>query len=246
MRVGRYRFAPPWWGVLVLILVAGALCGLGVWQIDRGETKQAMLAQRAAASQSAPTPLARELGDDASARAAHGQHYTLTGRVDASHQLLFDNQVFEGRVGYRVWTPVVLEDGRRVLVDRGWVPLGPGGRSQPPDPEAPTGTVTFSGRWRDLPEAGMRLGDGGACEQRGWPRVLNYPTIAQVRCQYDGPVAAGLLLMAEDAPGGFARDWDSQLSRMPPVRHYGYATQWFAMALAVLAIFVIVNLKRVR
>ena len=92
----------------------------------------------------------------------------------------------------------------------------------------------------------MRLGDGGACEQRGWPRVLNYPTIAQVRCQYDGPVAAGLLLMAEDAPGGFVRDWDSQLSRMPPVRHYGYATQWFAMALAVLAIFVIVNLKRVR
>lgn len=243
MRIGRYRFAPPWWGALVLVAVAGALASLGVWQISRGEAKQAMLAQRDRASQIDPEPIAAHL---AGKGPTPGQRYTVSGRVDGAHQILFDNQVFDERVGYRVWTPVVLNDGTRVMVDRGWVPLGPGGREAPPKPAAPSGDVEMAGTWRTLPQPGLRLGGEDACDQTGWPRVLNYPTAEQLRCQYDGPVANGLFLLAENDPRGFARDWGSALSRMPPIRHFGYALQWFAMAIAVIAIFVIVNLKRIR
>ena len=49
MRLGRYRFAPPLWGWVIVLLGMAALSSLGIWQIQRGESKQAMLAQRQAA-----------------------------------------------------------------------------------------------------------------------------------------------------------------------------------------------------
>lgn len=242
MRVGRYQFAPPWWGVLAFMLVSGAMCALGMWQIDRGVSKRQMLAQQEAAIKSAPEPFSSSSAEVPD----YGHRYTVTGRMDAEHQILFDNQVFDEKVGYGVWTPMVLADGRRVLIDRGWVPLGRGGRSDVPEPSSPTGELTMTGLWRDLPEPGMRLSDDLACEGAGWPRVLNYPTIESIQCHFDGPVVDGLLLLDEDDARGFARNWQAGLTRMPPVRHYGYALQWFAMAVAVLAIFLIVNFKRTR
>ncbi|GAB3681014.1 SURF1 family protein [Salinisphaera aquimarina] len=246
MRVGRYRFAPPWWGVVVLVLVAGALCSLGIWQIDRGESKQIMLAQQKAAGKAAPLSFSSAATDAPAQTPAYGHRYTVAGRVDAGHQILLDNQVFDQRVGYRVWTPIIQADGRRVLVDRGWVSLSAGGRNQPPTPRAPKGHVEMTGLWRGLPEPGLRLGADQACDATGWPRVLNYPEIASVRCQYTGPVADGLLLLDERDTRGFPRNWQLGLTRMPPIRHFGYAAQWFAMAAAVAVIFLVVNLKRIR
>lgn len=246
MRLGRYRFAPPLWGVLALILGSGLLVSLGLWQIQRGENKREMLAQRQAASKSAPLNFMRTLEAAGGGAPDYGHRYTVSGRMDAGRQILFDNQVHKGQVGYRVWTPVILADGRRMLVDRGWVPPGPGGRAAPPHPEAPSGHIEMTGLWRDLPQPGLRLGDAAACEATAWPRVLNYPDIGQLRCQYDSDVVDGLLLLEEDDSRGFVRDWDQAMSRMPPIRHFGYAFQWFAMAAAVLVIFVMVNIRRIR
>ena len=246
MRIGRYRFAPPLWGVLVLLVTLGLLISLGLWQIQRGDSKQEMLAQRQAASKSDPVDCGSALHSDDGTGPAYGHRYTINGRMDAGHQILFDSQVHDERIGYRVWTPVVLADGHRVLVDRGWVPLGPKGRAEPPNPSAPDGRVTMTGLWRDLPEPGMRLGAGANCQASGWPRVLNYPTVEQLNCQYTGAVVDGLLLLDQADHRGFVRDWDHQLVRMPPVRHFGYALQWFAMAAAVAVIFIVINLRRIR
>lgn len=245
MRIGRYRFAPPVWSVLVLLAVAGLMAGLGVWQIQRGEYKQAMLAQRQAAIKSAPEPFVTQAAKNEDGVPPYGRRYTVAGRMDATRQILLDNQVHNERIGYRVWTPVLLKDGRRVLVDRGWVSLGPGGRSTPPDPEGPRGDVSVTGIWRDLPRPGMRLGDP-SCADAPWPRVLNYPTVATLRCQYDAPVVDGVLLLDGDDPRGFVRDWNAELVRMPPIRHFGYALQWFAMTAAVVVIFLVLNLRRNR
>ncbi|MDN5862848.1 MAG: hypothetical protein L0H19_05295, partial [Salinisphaera sp.] len=57
-------------------------------------------------------------------------------------------------------------------------------------------------------------------------------------------VVNGILLLGNDQPGGFPRDWtDVGLS---PMRHIGYAVQWFAMAAAVVVLFVLVNRRRSR
>lgn len=247
MRVGRYRFVPPWWSVVVLLAFLVLFVSAGFWQIQRAQAKQVMLAQQQAAGKSRARPLIEALGSGGGAGAEqfYGENFVATGRFDGAHQILLDNQVFDDRVGYRVWTPLILPDGRRVLIDRGWVSIGPDGRADPPSPQAADGTVTVRGLLRDLPEPGIRLGNAPACEGAGWPRVLNYPTIETVRCLYNAPVVDGLMLLDEADPRGFARDWRANIG-MPPIRHYGYAVQWFAMALAILVIFLVVNLKRIR
>lgn len=238
MRLAGRRFAPPLWAWVAVLPLLALLLWLGTWQVQRGQAKEGILAERAAARQAEPQSLPAAGGN---AAALYGRAVAAGGEYRDGRQILLDNQVSRGRVGYRVWTPLQLGDGRLVLVDRGWVAAGRD-RSRTPNPSAPAGETAIRGIWRDWPEPGLRLEAPGACEQTGWPRVLNYPSYAQIACQYDAPVVNGLLLLAEDAPGGFARDWDDL--GLPPLRHYGYAVQWYALALAVAVLFVALNLKR--
>lgn len=219
----------------------------GVWQIQRGQAKGAMLTQRKAASKGPAQPLRSVLNriDMSKTTPLERQHVVAHGRYDGAHQILLDNQTQDRRVGYRVWTPLLLADGRRVLIDRGWVPFGPGGRAQPPNPSVPDGVIAVRGLLRTLPQPGLRLGDAPQCDVAAWPRLLNYPTIATIRCLYQAPVINALVLLDEGEPHGFVREWHAETS-MPPARHYAYAVQWFALALAVIVVFMVVNMKRTR
>jgi len=65
-----------------------------------------------------------------------------------------------------------------------------------------------------------------------------------VRCQYAAPVVNGLLLLDEKDSNGFVRDWDEDLVGLSPFGHYGYASQWFLMAVVAGIIFLVVNTRR--
>lgn len=229
----------PWWSWLLLLFGLLLFGSLGVWQLHRAHAKTVMLEQRAAADNAPARPLVQ------ARLPAHlyGKRVVVTGEYLSDQQILMDNQTHEGRVGYHAWTPLQVADGRLVLVDRGWVPLGID-RAHPPSPPVPSGTRQVRGLWRAWPQAGIALHADDICDRHDWPRVLNYPQYRQVACQYDAPVVDGLLLLSEEAPGGFPREWDSL--GLSPMRHIGYAVQWFAMALAALVIFVVVNVRRNR
>ena len=51
-----------------------------------------------------------------------------------------------------------------------------------------------------------------------------------------------LLLLADDQPDGYLRDWRPAATGVD--RNMGYALQWFAMAATLLVIYVVVNLKK--
>ena len=51
-----------------------------------------------------------------------------------------------------------------------------------------------------------------------------------------------IIRLDQQQPHGFLRDWP--VVSMPPARHYGYAVQWFSMALVVFLIFISLNLKK--
>lgn len=44
------------------------------------------------------------------------------------------------------------------------------------------------------------------------------------------------------SPHGYVRDW--QIVPFSPQRHLGYAFQWFALAVGMLVIFIVVNTNR--
>ncbi|MGB7755776.1 MAG: SURF1 family protein [Salinisphaera sp.] len=245
MHIGSFRFAPPWWGVLITAVGVAILSALGVWQIERAHYKERLVAEHAAAERAGPQHLQLDVADVESGNGPrHGYRYIFVGHYDAAHQLLLSNQVEGTQTGYRVWTPLILDSGVRVMVDRGWVPKT-GDRGAPrPNPKAPTGEMTVRGYWQGFPQPGLRFGADQQCNLAGWPRALNYPAPATVRCQYRAPVANGLLLLDPKAPGGFVRDWDEDAIGLRPWAHYVYASQWFLMAMIAVIILVVVNTRR--
>ena len=53
-----------------------------------------------------------------------------------------------------------------------------------------------------------------------------------------------MIRLDPDQPQGFRRDW-RPVTEMGPATHVGYAVQWFGLALALVVIYVVVNIRRV-
>lgn len=240
LRIGNREFAPPAWGVALVALGLAVFVSLGYWQLGRAHEKQALFDAFMQGSQD--TVDATGLGFDDLARY---QHVRLRGSYDATRQILLDNMPsVTGRPGFRVLTPFERADGRGwVLVDRGWVPLG-ATREDLPDVTVGVREREVSGILDVLPIPGMRVGPAAAPGSAEWPRVLLFPTEADVESALGVDVEPRIVLLDASAPGGFERKWRPALG-FGPERHLGYAIQWFAFALVAVVIFIALNLRRV-
>lgn len=232
------RFRPALWSSLLVAALLVAFVSLGNWQMRRAQEKRAILtAFDAGHSMQQPRG---EVSEDAARRYPRYTPLAARGRFDGNHQFLLDNVVHDGRVGFYVWTPLLLTgDDRAVLVNRGWLPLG-ASRDDLPDIDIGADVREIAGMLDRLPEPGMRLGNAGL--PSGWPKIVVYPRIGELQAVLDYPLYDYLLLMQDDEEDGFLRDWRPQL--LPPRRHVGYAVQWFAFATAVLVLFLLFSFKR--
>jgi surfeit locus 1 family protein len=238
VRIGSRVFAPSAWAVGLTALGLAVFVALGWWQVGRAREKQALVDAFMQASD--VTVDAAGLGFDGFARY---QRVRLRGSYDAARQILLDNMPSaDGRPGYRVLTPLERSDGRGwVLVDRGWVPLGPS-REQLPDVSIGVEERELSGTLDGLPVPGVRVGPAVAAGVTGWPRVMLFPTEADVESALGVDVESRIVLLDAGVPGGDERKWRPALG-FGPERHLGYAIQWFAFALVAVVLFVVVSLK---
>jgi surfeit locus 1 family protein len=239
LRIGSRSFAPRAWAVVLTTALLATFVSLGWWQVGRAREKQAMIESFARGTETSVV-----LQGVAVDELPRYQHVTAEGRYDPGHQILLDNMPSStGRPGYRVLTPLRRAEGDKVLlVDRGWVPLGPS-RQQLPAVPVDTNPRTVAGRLDSLPVPGLRVGPAQVPGETGWPRVLNFPTPADVQAVLGEAVESRILLLDASNPDGYQRVWRPALG-FPPERHLGYAIQWFALALVLVVIFVALSLKR--
>lgn len=161
------------------------------------------------------------------------------GRYDSGHQFLMENISHDGNPGYDVLTPLMLADGRTLIVNRGWIPLTES-RRQLPDvrvSEAPATPV--SGRLDTLPRPGISLGHAPPAANAPWPRLTSFPTMADLSAALGRPLEPQELLLDARAPFGYVRDW--QPPGMSPAQHLSYAIQWWAFAAVAAGLYVGLN-----
>lgn len=111
----------PWLALLFGVLGFAALIGLGTWQVQRLHWKEGLIQAIETRSTAEPKPLVeveREFADTGDIDYTAVQ---LSGRFDHAHESHFF-ATWKGAAGFYVYTPLLLDDGRGVLVNRGFVP----------------------------------------------------------------------------------------------------------------------------
>ena len=122
---GMNTEAPRWRAVLVLVAALGTVAltaRLGFWQLSRAAQKEAM---QLALDERSGLPLlsAADLASQpAQAEAQHHRKVFLRGRWLAEKTVYLDNRAMNGRAGFIVVTPLLLDAGAgAVVVQRGWL-----------------------------------------------------------------------------------------------------------------------------
>ena len=220
------RIVPP----VVAILLIVSFVSLGFWQLDRAAYKRQLAASFASASPESNVAYSRVLGDMS---VSTYQPLKTLGRYQTDRQILIENIVKDGRLGMYVITPFEYSvDEPLLLVNRGWVPK-PRQIGSTPDIEVTADQLEITGKAGRLPRVGIRPGEAFEGSD-AWPRHAVYPTVDEVAAELDREVLSFVLLLDPDPAAGMLRQW--QPVQSGPATHYGYAFQWFAMAIAVIGI----------
>lgn len=237
MRFGNREFRPKLGLTLVTAMALAGLIKLGFWQLDRAEQKRALLASFAAGT--VQVPHSGPLSDQAAEQARYSR-LSVRGRYAGSRQFLLDNMVHKGRVGFHVLTPFVIDDRQGwLLVNRGWIPLA-GDRDSLPSVAVESDRREITGQIDFLPRPGLRL--EGAQREGGWPKVVVFPQMDALSTALEEQLYSYVLLLSPEAEDGFVREWRPTISG--PGRNLAYALQWFALALTVSIIYLVLNLKK--
>lgn len=239
LRVGTLCLRAGIWPTLATLALLPVLIGLGVWQLERTEQK---LALQQSYDRRAMEPALRMYSVVEDAAAIRYRRIQVRGHYEPDRQILHDNRVHQGQAGYHVLTPLRIEGGSvRVLVNRGWLPLGQDRRILPLAP-APAGEVEITGIAIPPPQPGLRLG-AAAPTGPGWPVLWQNIDIEAIAERLQEPLQPVILLLDPDvAEGGYVRSWPRLETGV--MTSQSYAFQWFSMAIALAAIYLLVNTRR--
>lgn len=218
------------WLVTVAALLAVALTlALGRWQLGRAAEKEAL---QASIDARADLPLldARSLSGDFDQDALLHRRIAADGQWVAERTVFLDNRQMHGRPGFFVLTPLRLDNGPVVLVQRGWVPRDFEDRTRVPQIDTPRGPVRVEGRIAPAPS---RLYDMG---EAGTGAIRQNLDLAQFRLESGLPLVALSIQQTGVSADGLLRDWPQINTGVD--KHYGYAFQWFGLSALITLLYV--------
>jgi len=234
----------PWltWGVTLVVLAV--LLGLGTWQLKRLAWKEALMATIAERLSAEPVALATVLTSD---RSIAEQEY-LRVRVEGTFVHEAERHffaTFEGKTGFYVYTPLKLDDGAFLFVNRGFVPYDDKEPAKRQEGQV-AGKVTVNGLlrealiekpssivpdndpaknifyWKDIREMSETSGLGGDA------RIL------------------GFFVDADNAPNPGGLPVGGVTIVELPNNHLQYAVTWYGLAATLLAVLVVWTWGRMR
>ncbi|MBW5484489.1 SURF1 family cytochrome oxidase biogenesis protein [Streptomyces bambusae] len=217
---------------LVALVLIPVMVKLGFWQFHRHERRVAQNELIAANLDAAPVPVTDVTSPGHEVpRADFWRTVTATGTFDAAHEVVVRMRTnADDRVGFHVLTPLVLADGRVVLVNRGWVPGGGAPGDHPQVPAPPAGEVTVTGRLKaDETSAGSGIKDRAGLPDR---QVMLINSEQQARA-LGRPVLGGYLELAAPEPADGSPEPIGEPDHDSIGAHMAYAVQWWLFAAGV-------------
>lgn len=223
-------------GLAALLLVAvGVFVALGVWQVQRMHWKHALIARVDARVHAAPVALP----DDARLNADLEYLRVRVSGVYQGKATALVRAATDLGTGYWTMTPLRLDDGRTLWINRGFVPAGT--TRAAPSAAAPSGHVAVVGLLRLTEPKGSVLQSNQPQADRWYSRDV----VALATARGLGKVSPGFV----DAQQETAAPVAASVKPVPgltqihfPDSHLSYALTWFAMA--ALSVFGLVFVWR--
>lgn len=235
-----YRFLarPKWIAFTVVVLLAVvAMIGLGLWQLRRLDERRDFNAQVRGNGEQPIEALDAVLTPGAEAESIEWRPVGVSGTYLPEETVLVVNRSQGGQVGRNAVTPLQLDDGSLLLVNRGFVP---GAEAVPAPPE---GRVEIIGRLRrsERRRAGQPE-DASGVELEEVRRV----DIDKLAAQLPATVAPMYLERTASDP--------AEQEIMQPVAgpelsegpHLSYALQWFVFSICAVIGWVLVVRRTAR
>jgi surfeit locus 1 family protein len=227
----------PYPGVTIAAVIAAAiLIGLGIWQLERLQWKLALIAEVNGHMAAAPISLDQALKMDADS--TQYRRVVLSGRFDNAKESYVFTTGAAGEPVYHVLAPFLTDDGRALLVDRGFVPKD---RLDPTSRTPVEGEAKIVGVWRvpDAPGAFTPVPDRA---HRIWyARDLQGITAA------DHIKLAAPVVIEADAtpnPGGWPKGGQTVVSFRN--EHLSYAVTWFGLAAGLIGVYLAFHISKGR
>lgn len=226
---------------LGVLLLAGVCVQLGRWQLHRLDERKARNEVTRTNLAAPAAPIDQILGPPGVVGDQHAwRTAVVTGRYDASKQVVLKYRNVQDKPGFEIVTPLVLADGKAVLVDRGFLARQSSELMPLHVPLVPAGEVTVTGRLQRSERGGRT---NGGTPDDGTARLVNGPDYAKVLGLdlYDGYLTIDKQEPANDpAFSGFP---GPEIDDGP---HFFYALQWFFFALLALGGLVYFSRQEVR
>ncbi len=214
--------------LLVVVAVVG-MVNAGFWQLRRLDQRQSFNAVIEARYDADAVPLDELLppGGDDDLEEIEWRQATASGTYLPEEQLRVVNRSQGGRAGDNVVVPLALDDGRILLVNRGFVPL-----AEPPV-ETVDGRATVTGHLRTSEERRLgQLADPSDGELTEVQRI----DVERLAPQLPGePVPMYLDLIASTPAQDGAFPEPVARPDLSEGNHLSYAVQWFIFSIAVAA-----------
>ncbi len=231
------RFRPLLIPTLWFLPGLALLVGLGIWQIERLHEKEALIASVERGLSAPPVPL----GDALTRGSANAEwrHVRVTGHFLHDKELYIFARGPLGAVGVDIVTPLVMEDGKTVLIDRGFVPEA---LHEPSTRQAAqvTNEVSLTGVLRLSQQPGL-FTPAPNTNTRLW-FVKDVPSMANAL----GLTVPSLVIEADATPnpGGWPLGGQTRVDF--PNDHLQYAVTWFGLALALMGVYLFYHRSRGR
>ncbi len=235
----RSLLTPRWLASHLFVLaMVTVMVNLALWQLARLDDTRTDNDAIRTASEAAPAMIEEllsleRLPLDHTATVVQGSYLDELS-------FLVANRTFDTRAGSWLATPVLLDDGRVVVVSRGWVPrlwvAGADGR----DVATPTGEVQVSGRVFSS-VGGGRIGSGSG----------DYPEVSRVDLDtVSEAIGLGVVDLWVQLESQEPAVGDLPVPVPPPTLddgpHLSYAFQWFFFSLGAVVVYVLILRRRLR
>ena len=240
--LAKLRHARLLWPTLATVAALSVLVGLGTWQLERKRWKEDLLAKIATRVTAAPVPLTRVLAMMNSGADVEYVHVLAHGRY------LHDKERYlyapaPGGQAWHVYTPLQIENGSLIWVNRGLVPDADKDQSR-----RMRGQIAGETEVRGLIRVPMAK-DLFTPENNAQGNLWYWPDLAAMTASAF-PAGTMALPFAIDAdaepapPGGLPKGGATRISL--PNRHLEYAVTWYGLAATLIGVYLAFAIPRIR